>query len=255
MTVYEPPALVIPDLYALINTHLRTQYEAEQEREIVAGKTWRGSKLGYCLRRQYLEFGVKQPKLRGVSDTTLRKWAVGKIWGEAYLRWYSEMGLVLAEEAEMYADDLDVGAHADFILGSERWQCGVEVKSVHSAYFWYRKKNKETTATFENMMQGAIYDILKRREGVTIPWLVQPTSKDDLFSTQDLVTEKHRKEALRRLEALNTALRTGEAPPCTCLDPKGEWGGGGWKMCDYYPPEFPTGKNDKPADVECCALV
>lgn len=263
------------DFPALIDKFLLGRRDAEGNREIVGNATWRGSKLGSCLRQQYIEFFLKQPKLEQFSATTLRRFEVGHAWSAIFKGWFEDMGLLAHEEMEFFDADLDVGAHADFLLGIEgKLIAGIELKSVNSKAFWYRAKQADTTASPENMMQTALYDILARKQGIEIPWYVVTVSKDDLQMNQDQVTQAHRDEALARLATLNEAKLLGVPPPCSCMDPNGAFNGNGWKWCPYSESsddakttsvsqkiEGETYANGKPKyskkyipDGECCAV-
>lgn len=252
-------ATPIPEISTLLDDFLVAKNKAEGGRSITGNATWRASKLGSCLKAQYLEFFLKQPKLEEFSALTLRRFEVGNQWGRQFARWFREMGYGVEEEVELHDEDLDVGAHGDFILTSQRGnKVGIELKSMNSMYFWYRAREKETVASPEHMMQTATYDILARKQGLEIPWLVLCVSKDDLTMNQDLVTEAHRERALDRLNTLNLAVATGKIPPCTCTDPEGNYNGNEWKYCCYWPgkPENKKRKGAKPdAGVACCEVA
>ena len=247
----------IPDIAQLLDNYLLAKNQAEGERSIVGNATWRASKLGSCLRAQYLEFFLEQPKNKPFTALTLRRFEVGHQWGRQFCKWFEDLGFGVEEEVELYDEELDVGAHGDFILTSERGnKCGVELKSVNSMWFWYRAKEKETTASPEHMMQTACYDLLARKAGLEIPWIVLSVSKDDLTINQDVVTEEHRDRALQRLTSLNHAVATGVAPDCTCTDPKGNYNGNEFKYCGYYEgdAEAARKRGAKPAG-ECCRIL
>lgn len=249
----------VPNISLLLDQHLLEKNQAEGNREIVGNATWRASKLGACLKAQYLEFFLKQPKLEEFSALTLRRFEVGHQWGRQFARWFKEMGFEVQEEVELYDEELNVGAHGDFILTSQRGnKVGIELKSMNSMYFWYRARELETVASPEHMMQTATYDILARKQGIEIPWLVLCVSKDDLTMNQDIVTEAHRERALDRLRVLNQAIKTGKIPTCTCTDPEGNYNGNEWKYCGYWPgrPENKKKKGAKPEPgLVCCEVA
>lgn len=242
----------IPNVADLLDKHLLAKRAAEGEREITGGRTWRASKLGYCLRQQYLEFFLKQPKIGDFNAKTLKRFEVGHTWSRQFAQWFREMGYDVTEEMELDSEDLDVGAHVDFILNNE---IGIELKSVNSKTFWYRERNGETTAAAEHMIQAATYSLLMP----TVPtWLVLTVSKDDLTIVQDVVTEGWRIEATRRLLILNNSVATGQLLPCTCRD---DWQ---WQYCGYWADTkardewlaltpYQRKKQGKP-DGDCCVV-
>lgn len=241
-------AIEIPRISDLLDAHLLAKRDAEGEREIAGGATWRASKLGSCLRAQYLEFFLKRPKLEEFDALTLRKFEVGHQWGRQFEKWLGELWLgEVRNEVVLYDKSLDIGGHADFILderGTPRF--GIELKSVNSRWFWYRTREKESTASPEHMMQAAVYSLLTNNE---FPWIVLTVSKDDLTMEQDVVTDEHRAIAIEKLTILNYAKENTLPPPCTCLD---EWE---WKYCGYYAGDRKAAKQKgaKP-DGECCVI-
>lgn len=233
--------LEIPSLSTMLDEHLLAKAAAEGDREVTGGATWRASRIGSCLKQQYLEFHLKQPKVNDFDAQSLRRFEVGHSWSRQFAKWFEEMGFSVQEEVEFYDEELDLGAHADFILDREDpelpgriiQRLGVELKSVNSRAFWHDDK-----APIENMLQAACYDILYRKKGLSrsqvCTWLVLRVSKDDLTMNQHLVTEHHRDMAMERLEILNTAKKTGVAPPCTCTEGDDPWH---YKYCGYAPQE------------------
>jgi hypothetical protein len=244
MAVATIPNMAVPDISKLLDDYLVAQDKTEGEREITGSATWRASKLGSCLRAQFLEFHLKQPKLEEFSALTLKKFEVGHSWSRQFSKWFKEMGFEVQEEVELYDEELDVGAHGDYILTSQRGnKVGIELKSVQSRWFWHRTQEEESTATEAHMMQTACYDLLARKKGLEIPWMVVSVSKDDLTIVQDLVTEDHRDRALTRLIFLNAAKNTNTPPPCTCTDPEGNYNGSEWRYCGYYAGSEESKKN------------
>lgn len=227
-------AVEIPNISALLDRHLELQRIAEGEREITGGATWRASQLGKCLRQQYLRYVVKKPLLQEDDALSLKRFEIGHFWGARFSQWFSDMGFAVEEEVEWYDHAMDLGAHVDFIISRPGLQLGVELKSVNSKWFWYRARSDGDTASPENMMQAATYDLMARAKGYEFPWIVLTVSKDDLTMEQDVVTAEHRKAALARIILLNAAKATMTPPACTCTDPNGEWNGNGWKYCGYY---------------------
>lgn len=229
----------IPDISDLIDQHLELKRIAEGAREITGGMTWRASKLGYCLRQQYLEFFLKKPKITDFDAKALKRFEVGHAWSRQFAQWFRDMGYEVQEELELFDRVLDIGAHADFIVTGPSKRApgnlsalhlpnvtfGVELKSVNSKTFWYRTKMKEESAAPEHMIQAAVYSILRPE----IEWIVLTVSKDDLTIEQDLVTQSHRESALGRLHLLNKAKTLSVLPPCTCKD---DWQ---WQYCGYWP--------------------
>lgn len=242
----------IPNISALLDQHLLAKRDAEPDRAISGGATWRASKLGSCLRQQYLEFCLKQPKLDEFSAQTLRRFEVGHQWGRQFAVWLADLGFEVQEEVELHDADLDIGAHVDFIITKDGQTTGIELKSVNSAWFSYRDKAKETTASPENMMQAACYDILSRKQGRAHPWIVLTCSKDDLRMNQDEVTQAHRDLAEQTLRQLNAAKISGKPPECTCLD------GWVWKYCGFYEGDKMAAKKKgaKPEPgAKCCQIL
>jgi len=218
----------VPNISDLLDRMLLAKRAAEGDREIVGGATWRASKLGSCLRQQYLEFFLKQPKLEEFSALSLRRFEVGHQWGRQFSKWLRELGYVVDEEVQLYDEELDVGAHGDYIVShGDEAEFGIELKSVSSQWFWNRTNSGETTASPDHLMQTATYKVLWRRHNPDIPWIVLTVSKDDLTLIQDDITETHCDMALDRLRILNEAKVIGP-PPCTCLD---DWH---WRYCGYY---------------------
>jgi len=239
----------VPNISALLDAHLLAKREAEGDRLVAGGATWRASKLGSCLRAQYLEFFLKRPKLAEFDALTLRKFEVGHQWGRQFEEWFTNLGFTVYPEQELHDASLDIGGHADFILHNPETdvKLGVELKSVNSRWFWFRTKEKETTASPEHMMQTAVYSLLTNNK---FPWIVLTVSKDDLTMEQDVVTDEHRAAALNRLTVLHAAKEGKIAPPvCTCL------GGWSWKYCGYYAGDRKAAKQKgaKP-DGECCVI-
>ena len=216
----------IPDISDLLDAHLLAKRDAEGDRPVAGGMTWRASKLGSCLRQQYLELHLKQPKLEEFDALSLRRFEVGHQWGRQFARWFRDMGYDVEEEVELYNAALDVGAHGDFVVRGPGFKVGIELKSVNSRWFWRRTNDGEmTTASPDHMMQAATYQLLTGHE---FPWMVLSVSKDDLTMIQDVVTDEHCNIAMHRLAILNGAKATGVPPPCTCLD---DWR---WRYCGFY---------------------
>lgn len=240
--------IAIPNISAMLDAHLLAKREAEGEREIAGKCTWRASKLGSCLRAQYLEFFLKRPKFEEFDALTLRKFEVGHQWGRQFEEWFDRMfdAHEVKTEVELSDSSLDIGGHADFIVVNKDGPLGIELKSVNSRWFWYRAREKETTASPEHMMQAAVYSLLTLNQ---FPWIVLTVSKDDLTMEQDVVTEEHRRAALDKLELLNGAKLGGDPPQCTCLT------GWEWKYCGYYAGnrKAPYMKGAKP-DGDCCVI-
>ena len=238
----------IPNISKLLYDHLIAKNKAEGERPVAGSMTWRASKLGSCLRAQYLEFYLKRPFLEEFDALSLRRFEVGHQWGRTFEEWFLEMGFGVRLEQELFDPALDIGGHADFILtGGLDVKLGVELKSVNSKWFWYRAREKETTASPEHMMQAAVYSLLTGNE---FPWIVLTVSKDDLTIEQDVVTDEHRRLARERINILNAVKRPGVLPPpCTCKD---DWQ---WKYCPYYAGDRKAAKQKgaKP-DGECCVV-
>lgn len=241
---------MIPDISSLLDSHLLAKNKAEGDRPVAGGMTWRASKLGSCLRAQYLEFYLKQPKIVPMDALSLRRFEIGHSWGRQFAQWFRDLGYRVSEEIELHDSSLDVGGHADFVIskydGDKHRPTGVELKSVNSKWFWYRTREKETTASPEHMMQAAVYSLLTAN---AYPWIVLTVSKDDLTMQQDVVTEQHRQLAIDRIDTLNSAVSFNEIPPCTCLD--------GWefKYCSYYEGDVKEArkKGAKP-DGKCCEI-
>lgn len=235
MTVHEAPVFTDTGISKLIHDYLDKKREAEGKREIAGGRTWRASKLGSCLKAQYLEFALKQPPTFPDDAKSTKRFEVGDVWGEIFRRWFDGMGLLLHEELALDDPKLDVGAHVDFIIGNGKWKAGIELKSMQSRYFWHRiNEGRTEIATDGHLIQAATYDLLSRQQGVTMPWYVVVVSKDDLTIEQSVVREEHREMALQRLHALNTAKALGVAPPCECTDEAAFWGGREWRWCSFY---------------------
>jgi len=238
--------LAIPNISNLLDAHLLAKRDMEGERKVAGGMTWRASKLGNCLRQQYLQFHLKRQPLHKDSALSLRRFEVGHQWNHQFAEWFADLGFDVYQEEEFSDSTLDIGGHADFTLINDEVKFGVELKSVNSKWFWYRTKEKETTASPEHMMQAAVYEILTGRE---YPWVVLTVSKDDLTMQQDVVTEEHCALALERLKILDQAKAIGIPPPCTCKD---DWE---WKFCPYYAGDEKAAraKGAKPQG-ECCVI-
>lgn len=227
----------LPDLRAEIATLLREQNEKRHAEHVPSGMTWVARSLGGCLRSQYLSRHVKKSptwtRTLEEKDKLNFKYRVGDFWEEIFSILFTELGYKFRRQVEVHDSDLDVAGQIDFMIDSP-FQLGVEVKSVHSTYFWYRARYQDNISTPENFMQAATYEICKSREGDDRPWAVLPISKDDFWFELEPVTEAHVAAAHARLNALNRAKRLSEPPPCTCSDPNGSFGGTGWRFCDYF---------------------
>lgn len=245
------------DIATLVDSHLLDKHEREGKRPVTGGATFRASRLGACLRAQYLEAVVKAPPIVPITALTLRKFMAGDVYEEQFKQLFQEMGLLLDEQIELYDAELDVGANADFIIGDSEWKLGVECKSMNSMYFWYRtKESAPTTASLPHLLQAGMYNELCRRQGHDFEWVVMPVSRDDCYNTQDLVTQEHRAMALDRLATLRYAKETGQAPSCECNDPNAPWGGREWKWCPFYRGTDASTKQKRNAhpDGPCCEV-
>src|SRR5215469_3757363 len=169
------------DLAQAFDTHLLEKNDQESKRPIAGNATWRASRLGSCMRAQYLEHVLHVEPLIPLDALSLRRFEIGHFWTNQFKRWFEEMGLLLHEEYELHDPSLDIGAHADFIVGNKDWKAGVELKSMQSRYFWYRKKEgSETVASPAHLIQASVYDHLCQQQGINMPWYVITVSKDDL---------------------------------------------------------------------------
>lgn len=239
----------VPPVGRLIEDYLLRKREQEGKRKVAGGRRWRASRLGSCLRAQWLEAVEEREPLVTLKARSLKRYSVGDVWNDTFKRWFDDMHLLIHEEYALSDAELNVGGHVDFIIGNEKiiglmqegdfpppvWRCGIEIKSVHSTYFKYREREDGMeTATPSMMVQAATYDVLSRRMGVEMPWVVVCVSKDDLMMGQTVVTEKWRTMALERIQLLNQCLAAGTPPPCECKMEQGLWGGREWRFCDYY---------------------
>jgi hypothetical protein len=214
--------LLYPDISSQIVNHLRSKHE--EYREIAGGARWRCSKLGYCLKGQWLAAKGVKPT-REVDDLSLRRFEVGHFWGRSFTQWFTDMGWDFQEEEIFFDGSLNLGGHADYVI-SKPFELGIELKSVQSRAFWYAAKGQGPVAKPHHLIQAGAYDLMMRRQGSAIPWIVLCASKDDLTLEQTPVREEHREMALSRAEALNYYFDENIAPPCECI---------GWmkKFCDY----------------------
>jgi len=241
----------------VLDIYFTTLGDVDAHRPVAGGRTWRGSLLGSCLRRQYIQ-AVEHRPLPLVDARTQRVFQVGHLTGRLIGEAFQALGILLEEELPLSDDELDIGAHVDFLIGGpiqapgsddrllvtvrerlrarygpELPRIGVELKSKNSKSFWWAAKKKETVAGDHQLIQAACYDVLARRHGVPVDrWAVLSVSKDDLTLAEDHVTDWHRAQVVERLTALNKA-KVAQDPsslPCSCLT---DWGGKGWKYCPY----------------------
>lgn len=250
----------VADVDWLVNEHLAQKWAQESAEHVPSGMKWRASGLGHCLREQYIERHLKQPHKREIDNQGRKVREVGKKWHRDFREWFEEMGLLLEVERNFDDPELNISARADFIIGGEFKgrtvpKTGIELKSRNSKSYQYRSRYQNETATYEQMMQAATYEILAEKAGAdygSMGWILATVSKDDLRITQDVVRQAHKEEALRRIGVLNDAAETGNPPPCSCLekDERGE-GGWWWRFCGQYagsessrkiPAPIPTGE-------------
>lgn len=184
----------------LLQTTFRASFE--EKRNVAGGKTWRASLLGSCPRRQYLDLVLHREPVVPMSDTTRRNFAVGHMVGWYMSGLFHDAGILISEEHSLSDDDLDIGAHVDFIIGGripdpdhssneaarlalremfgddELPVTGIELKTKKpESVYWAEKKN-EPMADVGQRMQAGIYDVLAERAGLKIDsWQVLTFNK------------------------------------------------------------------------------
>jgi len=214
-------------LDSAIDAHLYEQVNASR-RDVAGRKRWRASLIGSCLRAQYLtEQGVAGLP---IDARTARIFEVGHLTGRMVEGWFKDMGILLGAEVPFADDDLNLGAHADFIVKHEGSIVGLELKSKSSKSFWWAAKKNETVAGHNQLLQAAACALLAERADYHVDyWQVMSISKDDLSIQLDDVTGAHMQEVIERCAQLNAATSHLDLP-CDCFE---VFGGKGWKWCKF----------------------
>lgn len=280
----------IPSLQSLIDIGLQARADYEGDRPVAGGERWRASKIGTCLREQYL--AAKGIPARVVPDAVSRRnFFIGDETADALLKVFWHLGVLIepktprAKELSLSDPELHLGANVDAIVGGrvqpvpedlppekqdylahiraalvaavgeELGVTGVEIKTVKKGSWDWSVRQRRTIAQERHFLQTACYAILAERRGIKVDrWVVLSCNKENLLMTEEGITNAHRDEVFHRLAVLNYAYDNGLPPYCNCFDPE-NFGGKGWAYCPYY-----SGSRDsrmsakKVPDAGCCEI-
>lgn len=214
------------------------------------------SQLGKCHRSHYFKIKGYRPTMTP-TDAALSNFEVGFLWEEIMLKALIDQKVPHEYQTRFDDPELNMGGTSDFIIGDKTVESIMwDTKTVMSKWFWYRKKTQSYpnydwfTENYVYVIQQAAYLLMAERLGFKIKKSVLAfISKDDGFIGDELevrLTDKVRKEVMKRIKELNYYLTNDIVPPCTC---------DGWLVgyCDFGNPNTTqANKTKKIVATECC---